>query len=260
MAIFHAYFDESGKKSDHPVVTFSGVCVQQSRLAAFDAEWTLLLRQYGISSLHMARASRLSEKHGEKMPRGQTPDQRIDALVPFADCINEYLELGLVQAWDVRGFNSLSKQAKHSIGSPTDPYYIAFARGITELSEYVQADDRISLICDDDVATALDCHRHYRGIGNAYPEIWKKMISLTFAKDDYFPALQAADMVAFLSRLEAKSKFYGDRYSYRRLFDHLTTERGPGKMAWKYLFANEEMIRDIGRALEGKAEQIAKRK
>jgi hypothetical protein len=260
MAMFHAYFDESGKKSDHPVVTFSGVCVMQSKLDAFDAAWNTLLHQYGLRSLHMARASRLSEKHGDKMPRHQSADQRMDTLLPFADCINEHLEMGLIQAWDVAGFNALSAEAKRGIGSPDDPYYIAFSRGLTELDDYTQPDDRISLICDDDVMTALDCHRHYRGMGNAYPKLRQKMVALTFANDEYFPALQAADMVAFLSRLEAKAQFYGDRYSFRRLFDYLRRERGPGKMIWKYLFANESMIRQLGRDLEEKTKQVGRKK
>ena len=133
MAILYGYFDESGKQSDHPVVTFAGVICRQTKLQAFDDAWNSLLRQYGIRSLHMARASRLSEKHGDKMPRGQTADQRIDALIPFADCINRHLEVGLIQAIDVGGFNSMSKTARVRLGSADDPYYVAFARATLEL-------------------------------------------------------------------------------------------------------------------------------
>ena len=82
MAVILCYCDESGKQGDHPVVTFSGLCLAQPKLAAFDDAWNTLLRQYEIASLHMARASRLSEKHGPKMPRGQTASERIKALVP----------------------------------------------------------------------------------------------------------------------------------------------------------------------------------
>ncbi len=196
MAVIQAYFDESGKKGDHPVVTFSGVCVSQPKLQNFDEAWTALLQLYGLRSLHMARASRLSEKHGYKMPRGQTAEQKTEALIPFADSINEHLDFGLIQAWDVRGFNALSTQARHALGNPNDPYYIAFARGLPALDDSVQPDDHINLICDDDRETAWDCYRHYRGIGHADPHIRDKIISLCFAKDEHFPALQAADMVA----------------------------------------------------------------
>jgi hypothetical protein len=66
LAILHAYFDESGKQSDHPAVTFTGVCVSEFRLSAFDDAWKALLRQYGIKALHMAKASRLKENNGPK--------------------------------------------------------------------------------------------------------------------------------------------------------------------------------------------------
>jgi hypothetical protein len=250
MAILHAYFDESGKQGDHPVCTFSGVCVSQSRLAAFDDAWSVLLRQYALPSLHMAKASRLKENCGPNMPRHQSIDDRIAALIPFADCINTYLEYGISSAFDVKGFKSLSPQAKRGIGNPTDPQLLAFTRGIAEVCNYVQADDKLSLICDDDEATAWWCYAHYRAIRRVHDGLRDKVVSLSFANDRYFPALQAADMVAFLSRLEAKREFYGDYNMFKKLFDHLLKQRGAGYMRWFKMFANEEKLRDVGKGLE----------
>lgn len=229
-------------------MTFSGVCVLQPKLQKFEDAWSGLLLDYKLESLHMARASRLSEKHGPEMPRGQTADQRMDALLPFADCINKYLDVGLIQAWDVKGFSALSKDARYKLGSPDDPYYLAFARGLIALRDHVQPDDYIQLFCDDDRETAWDCYRHYRGIGHADPAIFKKVVSLTFADDQHFPALQAADMVAFLSRLEAKSRFYGDHYDFRRLFNYLTTSKK--HMQWLEMFADEATIRSLSESLK----------
>lgn len=250
MAILYAYFDESGKKGDHPVVTFTGVCVSQFKLANFDDAWNTLLRQYGLPYLHMAKASRLKENNGPKMPRNQTFDERTNALMPFADCINENLEMGLVQALDVKGFNSLSEAAKVGLGSPDDPYYIAFSNGLMEVVNYVHGDDRISLICDDDAETAWNCYTHYRGVKRAHEEIREKIVSLSFADDESFPALQAADMVAFLSRLEAKRRFYREGYGYRRLFNHLTDEDSGKPMRWRSAFADEARMKRLGASLE----------
>jgi hypothetical protein len=58
LVFLHAYFDESGKESDHPVVTFSGVCALQPKLQKFEDAWSGLLLDYKLESLHMARASR----------------------------------------------------------------------------------------------------------------------------------------------------------------------------------------------------------
>jgi len=39
----------------------------------------------------MSRVLQLSQPNGPKMPNGQSLDERIDALLPFADCINDHL-------------------------------------------------------------------------------------------------------------------------------------------------------------------------
>jgi hypothetical protein len=69
----------------------------------------------------------------------------------------------------------------------------------------------------------------------------KETIALSFADDKHFPALQAADMVAFLARLEAKYQFYGVPYSFPRLLNHLTS----GQMAWKVMLADESKMRAL---------------
>lgn len=250
MAILYCYCDESGKKGDHPVVTFSALCLSQVKLTTFQDAWQTLLRQYQIESLHMAIASRLSKKLGPKMLRGQTPDQRTDALIPFADCINEHFELGLIQAMDIEGFNALSKNARYKLGSPDDPYFIAFMRGGLEVIKYAKGEDKVSIVCDDDRGTAWDCYRHYRGICHARKDFNDKVVSLTFADDRYFPALQAADMLAFLTRLEVKRLFYGDHYSFKRLFDYTTKERGAGHAIWRYCPIDKEKFKSLSVALE----------
>jgi hypothetical protein len=60
MVIHDIYCDESGKHSDHPVVTFSGVCVAQPKLQQFDDALKELLRRYELRSLHMAAILRAS--------------------------------------------------------------------------------------------------------------------------------------------------------------------------------------------------------
>jgi hypothetical protein len=245
MAILYGYFDESGKQSDHPVVSFTGVCAVESKISAFNDAWNALLRQYGIRALHMMKAGRLKEKVGDRMPRDQTAKERTEALKPFADCINEYLEFGFIQAWDVKGFQAMSTEARRKLGSVDDPYFLAFARGVAEIIDYVHGDDRVALVCDDDKTTAWDCYRHYRGMKAADEQIRTKIVSLGFANDEHFPALQAADVLAYLSRLEAKRCFYGDHYTFPALFDYLTKDRGGDKMKWSLMFADEKIIKGL---------------
>lgn len=243
--VYHQLFcDESGKYQDHPLVAFSGVSVTPDRLAAFDAHWQSLLRSYELPALHMARLSRLPEDCGYRFRKGQTVEDRTALLIPFADCINKHLERGFIQTWSVQGYNKLSLEAKRALGGSRDPYFLAFVRGLVEIVETIDDDDRISIIVDDDANTAWDCYMHYREIGKSVPDIQKKAVAISFANDRHFPALQAADMVAFLARQEAAEQFYGTPNIWRVLFDRLITESEAayGVMRWLTMFAGEDQL------------------
>jgi len=184
----------------------------------------------------MKEASRLQESVGSRLLKGQTVDERTDLLIPFADCINHHLERGLLTAVDVRGYNSLKWSVKQVLGGSNDPYFLSFIVGMLELIKHIPDDDRIALISDDDIDTAWDLYLHYRAIGKAYWEVQKAMVSLAFANDRLFPALQAADMIAFLTRHAAEEQFYKKPNMWNRLFEHLITDPPPsvGLMKWLY--------------------------
>jgi hypothetical protein len=249
--INYLFCDEGGKYQTGPVVSFAGVAVSPSRLETFNNDWNSLLRSYDLESIHMRVLADVYSAHGPKFPRDQTVDQRIEALLPFADCINKHLEIGLIETWDVAGHVALPVAAKARIGGSDDPHYLAFVRGILQIVEHLDADDRINVICDDDLVKAWDCYLHYRAVCAAMPELRKKFASLSFARDENFPALQAADMVAFLSRLEASNRFHGKVNEWLRLFEHLTTDPTPecGAMRWFALFANEQQLMRLANGL-----------
>jgi hypothetical protein len=247
MAIMYMYFDESGKRGDHPVVTFSSVCIRHSALEEFDNAWNRLLLQYELPYLHMMKASRIKENCGPKMPRHQKPSERSSALGPFADCINEYFELGLMIGLDSAGFNFLEDSKKEGLGVLNNPLYLAFMRGTLEIVKHLHEDDRLSIICDDDAKTAWGCYSHYRAIRKLRPEVNKKAISISFADDKIFPALQAADMVAFLARLEAKRRLFNDGYYFVDLFNRLMNRHGPEKTVWMSAFTPYKKLKELAK-------------
>ena len=200
------------------------------------------MRQYDVDEFHMKKASRCSVGWG-RLPK-QTLAERNEALKPFADCISENLEFGLLQAWDVKGFGKIPSALRVNVGNPDDPYYLAFVRHLVELVDYGQNDDVFSVICDEEPEKALICHAHYNGVRRAHPQIRKKTASLSFANSKHFLPLQAADMAAFLARHEARVGFYGMQNEWRPLFHHLVLDRGPSKMQWTKMFANEEQTKN----------------
>ncbi|MGB7496317.1 MAG: DUF3800 domain-containing protein [Candidatus Acidiferrum sp.] len=237
MAVLQAFFDESGKQSDHPLIAVCCVCAPLAKIENFNDNWNRLLRKYGVPDFHMVRASKYLRRWGN-VPE-QKLDERIESLRPFADCIVDNLELGLVEAWDVKGFKAIPSQLRMKIGNVQDPYYLAFVRALMELADYPQGDDVLSLICDYDIETAWESYRHYQGVRRVDEKVRKKTVSISFADDKFFPALQAADLVAFLTRCEARNQFYGIHNEWLPLFSYLVSDRGISKMQWKKMFADE---------------------
>jgi hypothetical protein len=250
MAVLHVYLDESGKQSDHPLIALCCVLAQSSKIDNFQDAWDALLGLYSVVDFHMKRASDYSRSWGI-LPK-QTLGERIEGLKAFTDCICDYLDFGLIQAWDVRGFKAIPPDVRFKIGNPHDPYYLAFVRAIMELADYAKDDDVLSIVCDYDMETAWESYRHYQGLRKASLGVRHKTAALTFADDKYFLALQAADMMAFLTRHEARSRFYGIKNVWLPLFNDMVKDRGATKILWKYMFSDEKKTKNCLQPPSGK--------
>lgn len=104
-------------------------------------------------------------------------------------------------------------------------------------------EDKLSLICDDDEGTALNCYRLYRRIKKVLPDLRPKLVSLAFADDEVFVPLQAADFLSSLARLDALRKFHRQYYEYLPLFNELTHQSSPGGIKWVIGSFDEEKLK-----------------
>ncbi|MFZ0799059.1 MAG: DUF3800 domain-containing protein [Terriglobales bacterium] len=249
MGFFHSFFDESGKFKDHKVVSFCGIVTENGNLRRFTEAWKVLLRHYEMPFLHMKRALNPNVALGPAILK-QTIPERNDALKPFADCIADNLELGVAMAVDVEGFSKWEPGAKKRLGGSDDPAYLAFLRVGSTLQEYAaRDDDQISLTCDDDLGTAWNFYQLYRRVRVIDPIARKKFIAIAFANDKHYPALQAADMLSSLVRLEAYRQFSKRPYDFIPLFKHLTQDRGPQAIKWRVMFANKAVLENLAKNL-----------
>jgi hypothetical protein len=220
MGILHGYFDESGK-ADKPVVAFCGFIAASSKIQPFEDEWNSILRGYEMDALHMSKAFRSGVPLSRKI-RKQSFDERVEVLKPFADCIRNHFEMGVAVAVDVAAFKNMSKAAKNQLGAIENPHYLAYMQGVLGVLHHVREDDRVSFVCDDDEETAWNCYQFYRRMRKIHKGAKKHFVSMSFADDQSFPALQAADLLSSLTRMEARFSFFKTPYDYRSLFDYLT--------------------------------------
>ena len=232
LSFIHVYCDESGKHKRDSVVSFAALCVRVAALDSFNAEWEVLLRQYGLQELHMSQISRLSQNVGCRFVRGQTASERVQLLKPFVDRINGYMETGFVHATDSAGFSSISPKQLKALAKMKDPYHLAFIRGLEAVAGYGR-DERLAIICDDDEETAADTFRMYRALRLPRNSVADRVKSLSFADSIAFPALQAADLISYLGRKDGEFRWYSKPFEFRELLAYATGNQAPGKMQWK---------------------------
>jgi uncharacterized protein DUF3800 len=101
VAHLFAYFDESGKYKDHPVITFSGFVAGFQQWQNFQDKWNGLLREYKIDAVHTSKAIRYSRPYGN-MKACRTAEDRAKDILPFIREIREGIELGIYFAVDVK--------------------------------------------------------------------------------------------------------------------------------------------------------------
>ena len=102
------------------------------------------------------------------------------------------------------------------------------------------------MICDDDEQTAINCFKFYRKVRIVNATSRQRLAAITFADDKSFRALQAADMLSSLMRLDTYRQFY----DYKPLFDHLTKPRRPSFIQWKVGYYGKMELLGLSHKLE----------
>jgi hypothetical protein len=216
------YFDESGKFKDQNIVSFAGYAAGWSALESFDKEWEYLLRRHGLKHLTMKEAlNHRKPLSGRVAAIGAK--ERTTVLMNFAECILKHFELGVSVSVDVVAFAALPSASSKILGK--NPHYLAFSRTLGELKRYFSDDSKIAVICDDEDEYSVECYKLYRKTKLNDPGSRDKFTAISFADDTDHVPLQAADMLASLTRLETGRELLGTPYDYQSLTTYLMTDK-----------------------------------
>ena len=228
MAFVQCYVDESGKFKDHQILSLCGFAAVPRQIEIFDGEWRSLLRRNGMRSLHMKKAARFTQRLGTRNAAIGL-ENRKTALLSFVECMRDNLETAIYVAVDITAFNSLSGGERKALGD--DPYYLVFQRLLFELvHDPATPGAQISLICDDEQYYSKRCHQILAKLKAKYSDYRRALVSISFADDEFFTALQAADLFAYLTRCEAQVHLKKNpSFPFQLLYNHLTSAdpRGP---------------------------------
>jgi hypothetical protein len=249
VVFIQCYVDESGKFKDHSVISLCGFAGSIRQIETFDGGWKSLLRRNGMSSLTMKKAARFTQPLGSKN-KATGLEARTTALLPFIECMRDNMEVAVQVAVDIGAFNSLSTHYHPRLGG--EPYYLAFQKLLGELLRHYSQpaeDVRISLVCDEEQHYSIRCYDILARLRAKYKDYKRALVSISFADDEFFTVLQAADVFAYLTRREAQMHFAGGpSYEYGLLYHHLTSANTRGNLAVLGGLYNEAKLRSLAAA------------
>ena len=253
----NTFFDESGKFKDHKVICFGGVASYGEHVEQFAKQWELLLFRNGLKELSAKTV--LNPTRALSIKNKDTGvDKRIEALLPFIHCIRKNLLVVTGVTIDAEAFKKLPSHMFQFFGN--NPIFVAFARAMLHVIDFTPEKDKITFICDDEEQVALDFYRLYRRLKKVWPPARKKVGGICFVDDEYLFALQAADFVAALLRLEAGKLWYAKEYDYSYLYEALTKEPHKSEriMVCDIAFGDKSMLTDLANSLRPEYERLQK--
>jgi hypothetical protein len=259
LAFVQCYVDESGKFHDHQILSLCGFAGTTDQVETLDSGWRSLLRSNGMKSLHMKKAARFSQDLGTRN-KARGLENRKTALISFVECARDNMEVAVHVGVDIVAFKSLPADAQAVLGG--DAYYLAFQHLLWELLHYYGPSGQVSLVCDDEQYYGQRCHAILAKLKAKYKEYQKGIVSISFADDEVFTALQAADLFAYLVRKEAEVQLRGSQsFQFRPLYHHLTSADTRRKLVILGGVYGEDALRDLARKqTEENKKKLTKRK
>jgi hypothetical protein len=190
MAILQAYFDESGKLQDNADhVVFGGLAGRMDEVSVFSRQWRELLGS-DVDHIHMKDAMRLEGAF--KGWKGKE-SARDELLIECAKLAWSESGMLIVSEMDKNDFLTLAPSQRKRLKNPT---YGGFETCIRALAAEFTGHD-LHVWYDESQEYAETCLKLYRRLKSMNTDLARRLPSLTFADDEKYPGLQAADMVAY---------------------------------------------------------------
>ena len=212
VAVFHGFFDESGKYHQHNVVSFSGFLATYERWVKLQTKWENALRRHQLDCFHF------TEHHN-----------RPDVVRDFISILKRYGDQGISVSIDVKAFTALNENLKKALGG-RNAHYLAFKFAVLYLIERTRKGDILTFTVDEDEETTKESFRWYKSLkapDSLQGKIAKeRLVSFCVADDEAFPQLQAADLLAALGRGQSEFKVTGTPCKYQEVFNYSKSRKG----------------------------------
>jgi hypothetical protein len=213
--LLEAYFDDSGKESEsgHRFVCIAGYLSPTSVWDAFNQNWEGLLLRHGIPELHMKRWKSIRSE------KGWTDAQADAALNDFVDLIRQGHLWGFGAGVDAHQWKTLPREKTNKLGSAQEFVMQRVFRMIMDEVGKSGLVAHINLVFDQDEEFSKPRLTRYYDIRRIDPLAKERAVIISFAAASQCPALQAADLLAYLTRARLEERANGQPESahWRRL-------------------------------------------
>jgi Protein of unknown function (DUF3800) len=241
MALFRAYFDDSGTHRDAPVVVFGGLVGTDTQWEGFDAKWRAKLAEPLPGKPRLKRFHLSACMAADDEFRDYKPVEREAVAGAFRDIIIESGLGSTASAVDHVAWEELVVGLpRRFLGSAKQPCFLSC---INRALEFVRAwgheGDQIAIMFDQAQESA-----EIHDLINKY--LWNEpaVASVTFGRVENFPALQGADIIATESYWHAQRDIAGDA-SFRPPFQYyLKHAKAEGLIFDRAAIVNELQRRD----------------
>jgi len=212
MAYFHIYADESGKlsgKSDYTCLCGYVAHVQEWNRVGL--EWDACRFRWQVPPLHMSRIMAPDKKDDEwkkkKEEWGDLWERKRDGMLEEFATIIQRASIACVGAViDAVAYRKI-KEEPDCLLHHKDTNVFAFHHLIMRSLEKIETIDRtspVSVVVDDDQQTAMAYYEALNTLRTHWHQQFKKvnerLVAICYGRDAAYPGLQAADMIAFVSR------------------------------------------------------------
>jgi len=190
-----------------------------------------LLDELGFPYLHTSELASLNgvyAKHRSKLKPSDIPA----ILQRFAQIIPKYVNYGYGVGVDTTHFRSMSQAFRNKV---KDPHYVAFKMTMNMVMEEVSVARQMQpafnwsagIICDQDAGTADHCLKWFTKFRTHDAKAREALNGICFCDSARIPPVQAADLLAYVLRMEVERRRIKNPPPPTMLSQILMTRRHP---------------------------------
>jgi hypothetical protein len=203
MALFEAYFDESGCDDGSKILAVGGYLFESDRARRANKKWLQVLRDYDLPFFHMVDCAH----HAEPFDK-LTKDQCIEVEKRMIDLVKRYATLGFVSLVNPKRFHNNKNEDAYS--ACVQHCAMAIASMIEANAQAIGAPAKVALFFETGHASGPKANQYLTNISwtDALSRVYS---SHTFAKKEEMPLLQAADLLVWQYAKFIKDKVWSTR-------------------------------------------------